>query len=133
MWDQREYPHAQLTERIIGCAIEVHRHLGPGYLELFYKRAMTIEMGLRGLRFEPEAPFGVRYKGRYIGGHPADFDVERTVLVEAKAIDAVIPRFRAIGYSYLKAAKRQVLLIINFQVPVLKDGVERLVLKESNR
>ncbi len=127
------YPHADLTRRIIACAIEVHRALGPGFLEIFHKRAMAIEMRLAGLRFGIESPFPVRYKGRSIGGHPADFDVERTVLVEAKAMESILPRHRAIAYSYLRASGRPLILIIHFQEALLKDGICRLVRKEVLR
>src|SRR5262245_4232751 len=122
--DPRGYPHADLTERIIGCGIEVHRALGPGLPGTFYQRAMEIELELTGLRFERKAPFKVRYKGQPLGWHEADLDVESTVLIELKAIDAIAPVHRAIAQSCLRISRRPLILIMNFKAPVLKDGLE---------
>ncbi|MBI2930363.1 MAG: GxxExxY protein [Planctomycetes bacterium] len=126
-YPEGSYPHQELTKRIIACAIEVHRTLGPGLLEHFYTRALAIEMGEAGLRFEQERLFNVHYKGHPIGRHPADFDVEERVLVEAKAVEQLAPKHIAIAQSYSKASRRSVLLLLNFDEFSLKDGIRRLV------
>ena len=125
-------PLPEETERtitaIIGCAIEVHRALGPGYLESIYKRAMIIEMASRGLSFEAERPVYVLYRGVRIPGQRVDLIVGDQVIVEMKAIVRVDDVHRAQVMSYMKTTGLRAGLLINFRVPVLKQGLQRFVL-----
>ena len=86
----------EITNKIIGCAIEVHRHLGPRYLEAYYKEAMAIEMNLRGVRFQRQKDFEVLYKGHVIGTGRLDFLVEDEVIVELKAVESLRRELRRI-------------------------------------
>ena len=116
------------TERIIGCAIEVHRHLGAGLLEHTYESAMCIELGLRGIAFDRQPTFAVSYKGQTIGEHRADLIVERAVVVELKSVERFDPVFDSQLLSYLKCTGLHLGLLINFNSTLLKHGIRRLVL-----
>jgi GxxExxY protein len=123
------YPHQDLTEKIIGAAIEVHRALGPGLLESIYQICLAHEMSLRGLRFEKEKPLPVEYKGiRLESGYRLDFIVDDKVVVELKAVDSLHDVHKAQLLTYLKLTGCKVGLLLNFNSAVLKDGIERLVL-----
>ena len=124
-----ESPINQVTSTIIGAAIEVHRHLGPGFLEVVYEEALAHEFELRGIRFRRQAPVGVMYKGRAVGDQRLDFIVEDMVVLEIKAIDNLAPIHTAIVISYLKSTKKKLGLLINFNVRALKDGVKRIALR----
>ena len=117
-----------LTERIIGCAIEVHRVLGPGLLESSYEAAMGIEMGDAGLRFERQLIIPVAYKGRAIGEHRLDFLVENEVVLELKSVERFDPLFEAQVLTYLRMTGKGRGLFINFNSRLLKDGIRRFVL-----
>jgi GxxExxY protein len=118
-----------LTEQIIGAAIEVHRKLGPGLLESVYRACLARELALRGLSFEQEKPLPVEYKGVLIDcSYRLDFVVAGKVVVEVKAVDALLPVHEAQLLTYLKLTGCRVGLLINFNVSVLKDGIKRLVL-----
>jgi len=118
-----------LTERIIGAAIEVHRAIGPGLLESAYEECLAHELRLQGLHFERQAPLPVAYKGTTIDcGYRLDFLVENTVVVELKAVDNFHPIYMAQLLTYMKLGNWPVGLLINFNVPCLKDGLKRLVL-----
>lgn len=117
-----------LTERIIGCAIEVHRHLGPGLLEATYESALTAEFEIQGLRFLRQVSFPVVYKGKEIGEYRLDFLVEDTVVVEIKSVDRHDPVFEAQVLTYLRGTGKRVGLLINFNSRFLVAGVKRLVL-----
>ena len=118
-----------LTERIIGAAIDVHRALGPGLLESAYQTCLAHEFSLRGLAFEQQKPLPVEYKGARLDcGYRLDFLVADKVVVELKAVDDLHPVHEAQLMTYLKLAGCQVGLLINFNVPLLKDGIERRVL-----
>ena len=118
-----------LTEKIIGAAIEVHRALGPGLLESVYWACLAREFGLQVLPFEQEKPLPVEYKGVRIDcGYRLDFIVAGKVVVELKAVDAILPVHEAQLLTYLKLTGCRVGLLINFNVPVLKDGIKRMVL-----
>jgi GxxExxY protein len=123
----RDYPHCGLTERIIGAAIEVHRALGPGYVEEVYERAMLVELQHAGLRAEQQRVFSVQYRDIEVGSHRADLIVEKKVLVELKAVKALNPRHSAQVKSTLKAAGLEVGLLINFNVALLKDDIKRII------
>jgi GxxExxY protein len=108
-----------LTGQIIGAAMEVHRTLGPGFVELIYHRALLHELGLRRLFCETELQVDVCYKNRLIGQHRLDLVVENTVIVELKAVSAIIDTHVAQTLSYLKATNIEVALIVNFGLPSL--------------
>jgi GxxExxY protein len=126
---EKVYPHQDLTERIIGAAIEVHRALGPGLLESIYQTCLAHEMALRGLRFEKEKPLPVEYKGvKLESGYRLDFVVDDKVVVELKAVDSIHDVHKAQLLTYLKLTGCKVGLLLKFNAAVLKDGIERLVL-----
>ena len=121
--------HEQLTEQIIGAAIEVHRHLGPGLLESAYRVCLVHELRLRGLATLTEVPLALEYKGIHLHvGYRLDVVVDDTVVVELKTVERFKPVHQAQLLSYLRLSGRRVGLLINFHVPVLKDGIKRLVL-----
>jgi GxxExxY protein len=118
----------QIARDVIGAAIEVHRVLGPGFLESVYEEAMTIELQIRGLRFERQTAVALEYKGQPVGSQRLDLLVDGSVIVEMKAVEALQPIHTAQVLSYLRATGVVLGLLINFNVPVLKQGVKRLVL-----
>lgn len=118
----------QLTEQIIGAAIEVHRELGPGLLESAYEECLCYELSQRGLAFRRQVELPVRYKSiRLSCGYIADLIVEEAVLLELKSIDELHPVHDAQLITYLKITGLKVGLLINFNVPVLKEGIHRRV------
>jgi GxxExxY protein len=117
-----------LTSRIIGCAITVHRALGPGLLESIYRAAMAIELSDQDIAFQEEVSVGTVYKGRMIGRYRIDLVIEDRVLVEIKAVDRLNPLFEAQVLTYLRIANKRVGLLINFNSPLLKEGIRRFVL-----
>ena len=118
----------QITERIIGCAIEVHRQLGPGLLEQTYETAMCIELRESGLAFERQPAISIEYKGSRIGEHRADLIVAGTVVVELKSVDRFDPVFAAQILTYLRCTGLRVGLLINFSGRVLRTGIRRFIL-----
>lgn len=120
---------SRLTERIIGAAMEVHRELGPGLLEPAYEACLEYELRLRGLEVERQGVREIVYKGIHLPQQSrTDLVVGREVVVELKATDQVRPVHEAQVLSYMKLAGYAVGLLINFHVPLLKDGVRRFVL-----
>jgi GxxExxY protein len=118
-----------LTSRIIGAAIEVHRHWGPGLLESVYEDCLCHELSLRDIRFCRQIPIPLTYKGLNLDStYRLDIVVENTVIVELKATETVLPVHRAQLLSYLRLTGKRVGLLINFHVPYLSKGVERFVL-----
>jgi GxxExxY protein len=117
--------HGQLTERIIGAAIEVHRRLGPGFLESVYENALLIELRKRGLRTEQQVEVVIQYDGNEVGRHRLDLFVEDTIVVELKAIKAFEDIHFAIVRPYLRAVGREHGLLINFAAFTLK--VKRVI------
>jgi GxxExxY protein len=115
----------RLTECIIGCAIEVHRQLGPGLLESVYESAMCIELDLAGLVYERQKVVPVVYKGHLIGEHRLDLLVEDTVVVELKSVERFDPVFQAQVLSYLKLTGKPVGLLLNFNTRLAKEGIHR--------
>ena len=113
--------------RVIGAAIEVHRHLGPGFLESIYQRALCIELGERGVSFEKKARIEVVYKGRTLHGQELDLIVDSRVVVEVKAVASILAIHESQLVSYLKATRLRAGLLINFNVPILKAGIRRIV------
>ena len=119
----------ELTSKIIAAAIEVHRALGPGLLESAYLACLVRELVLRGIPFAQEKPLPVEYKGvRLDCGYRLDLLVNGKVVVELKAVDALHPVHEAQLLTYLKLSGCRVGLLINFNVPVLKEGIKRMVL-----
>ncbi len=119
----------ELTGAIIGAAIEVHRELGPGKPESAYEAALAHEFALRGLPHQTQKPVPVVYKGIKLDcGYRLDALVDNRVVVEAKAVECMHPVHRAQGLTYLKLGGWKLALLINFNVALLKEGVERLVL-----
>ena len=118
----------EASNKVIGAAIEVHRHLGPGYLESVYEEALAVEMTLRGIPFARQVVFALDYKGHKVGEGRMDFLVDGGLIVELKAVEALAPIHIAQAISYLKATKHRLALLINFNVPVLKDGIKRVAL-----
>ena len=113
-----------LVRQIIGCAIEVHRELGPGLLESTYEACLAVELSSRGLQSERQAPLPVRYKGRDVEcQYRVDFIVERTVLLELKSVEHMLPVHEAQLITYVKLLDLDQGLLINFNVPRLVDGI----------
>lgn len=117
-----------LTQRIIGCAIDVHRVLGPGLLEPMYESAMCIEFDDVGLKYARQTPLPAYYKGRPLGEYRIDLIDEDLVLVEIKSVERMNPVFEAQLLTYLRLTGKRVGLLINFNSRLLKDGVQRLIL-----
>jgi GxxExxY protein len=116
----------QITEKIIGCAIEVHRILGPGLLESVYEECLAFELMDVGLDFERQKPVPVIYKKITLNcGYRIDILVENVVIVELKSADSIIPVHVAQILSHMKLAGKDTGLLINFNVPVLKNGIKR--------
>lgn len=121
-------PINQLTEQIIGAAIEVHRMKGPGLLESAYESCLAHELGLRGLPVIRQVPVPLVYKGITIDiAFRADLIVENRVLVELKAIETILPIHKAQVLSYVRETGHHIGLLINFHVLKLADGVTRVV------
>ena len=118
----------RLTEEIIGAAIEVHRAPGPGLLESIYEECLAIELELRGLGFERQRPVQIAYKGRRVAGDlRIDLLVDHKVVAELKAVERLLPVHEAQLLTYLRLSNMKVGLLINFNVPILKDGIKRMV------
>ena len=117
------------TEQIIGAAIEVHRAIGPGLLETAYEECLCRELALRSICFERQRPLPVEYKGLKLDcGYRLDLLVDNQVVVEVKAVADIEPIHEAQLLTYLKLGGWKVGLLINFNVPVLKDGIRRRIL-----
>jgi GxxExxY protein len=125
-----EFPEKRdpLTERIIGCAIEVHRVLGPGLLEASYEAALAIEFQAAKINFQRQFIIPVRYKSQPIGEHRLDFLVEDAVIVELNSVERFDPIFEAQVLTYLRLSGKNRGLLINFNSRLLKDGVKRYML-----
>ncbi|MBI4027459.1 MAG: GxxExxY protein [Verrucomicrobia bacterium] len=119
----------KITEQIIGAAIEVHKALGPGLLESAYEECLCHELTLRNIAFERQRPLPVEYKGTKLDcGYRLDLLVTGAVVVEIKAAEGVEPIHEAQLLTYLKLGGWKLGLLINFNVPVLKDGIRRRIL-----
>ena len=118
-----------LTEEIIGAAIDVHRVLGPGLLESAYQECLCIELGLRNLRFVSQQELPVEYKGRRVDlGYRLDLVVEDEVVLELKSVERLLPLHEAQLLTYLRLGRFPTGLLLNFNVPVLKNGIRRMKL-----
>jgi GxxExxY protein len=119
----------QLTEQIIGAAIEVHRELGPGLLESAYEQCFCHELYLRGLEFQCQLNLPVMYKGLKLDcGYRLDVIVNDSVVIELKSVEQILPIHQAQLMTYLRLSGKKVGLLINFNVAVLKNGIIRRVL-----
>lgn len=117
-----------LTDRIIGAAIEVHRYLGPGLLESAYEECLCYELSQAGLRFQRQVHLPLSYKGLKLEcAYKMDLVIEDEVIVELKSSEDVARVHSAQLLTYLKAANKKVGLLINFNVPVLRNGLKRIV------
>lgn len=118
-----------LSKRIIGAAIEVHRHLGPGLLESVYENCLAYEFGLQGIPFERQLPLPVIYKDVHMEGNfRVDFLVGNSVVVELKTVEALAPIHTAQVLTYLKLTSCKLGLLLNFNVPLMRNGIQRIVL-----
>lgn len=118
----------KLTERIIGCAIEVHRNLGPGLLENTYESALCVEFDNSGIVCQRQLAFPIIYKSRNIGDYRIDLIVEDKAIVELKSVERFDPVFEAQVLTYLKVTGKKVGLLINFNTRLLTNGIKRYIL-----
>lgn len=116
-----------LARAVIGAAIEVHRHPGPGFLESVYEEALCVELADRRIPFERRKEISLLYKDREIGKHRIDLLAGKLLMVELKTVDALAEIHQAQVISYLKASRLPLGLLINFNVPILKNGIQRIV------
>jgi GxxExxY protein len=120
---------AELTERIIACAIAVHRELGPGLLESIYEEAMTVELANGGIQFVRQVEIPVVYKGTTLSGSfRVDMVVENKVVLELKTVESILPVHEAQLLSYLRLGGWPTGLLLNFRSALLCNGIRRLVL-----
>lgn len=118
----------ELTERVIGACIEIHRTLGPGLLESAYEECLCHELSLAGIKFERQKPLPVHYKDVNLDcGYRLDLVVEQKVIVELKAVENLLPIHEAQLLTYLKLSGMTLGLLINFNVAMLKQGIKRIV------
>ena len=128
MNDEVQESRDPLTEKVIGCAIEVHRILGPGLLESAYQRCLALELRKQGLIVETEVPMPVNYKGEIMDcGYRVDMLVEKSLILELKAAEAILPIHQAQILTYLKLSGLRLGLLINFHQPRLIDGLKRFI------
>ena len=121
--------YEQLTEKIIGAAIEVHKMIGPGLLENIYEECLCHELGLRRVAFERQIAVPLIYKGKNLNcSFRLDMVVEDLVLLELKSVSAILPVHEAQLLTYMRLLNKRVGFIINFNVPVLKNGIVRKIL-----
>jgi GxxExxY protein len=119
----------EITRRIIGCAIEVHRHLGPGLLESAYEECLAYELLKNGLQIKRQQPTPVVYKDIKLEcGYRIDILVENLVVIELKVVDVVNPVHEAQILTYMKFANKSIGLLINFNVTVLRYGIKRYII-----
>jgi GxxExxY protein len=118
-----------LTQQVIGAAIEVHRHLGPGLLESAYEACLAYELQQLGLRYERQKPLPLVYKAIHLDeGYRIDLLVEQKVIVELKAVEKIAPVHEAQVLSYLRLSGCKVGLLLNFNVKLLKTGIRRFIM-----
>jgi GxxExxY protein len=124
-----EYPEKELTEKIIGAAIEVHKYWGPGLIESVYEKSLARELELRGIKYERQVDLKLEYKGEEVGdGLRLDLIVQGKVVVELKVVKDFDPIHEAQLLTYMRITGCKVGLLINFNKPTLIDGVKRFVL-----
>ena len=119
----------EVTKKIIGCAIEVHKNLGPGLLESAYEECLIFELEKTGLKYKRQQPAPVIYKEIKLDcGYRIDILVENMVVIELKVVDEINPVHEAQILTYLKFSGKRIGLLINFNVTTLKDGLRRFIL-----
>ena len=122
---------SSLTERVIGLAIEVHRHLGPGLLESAYEECLCFELKQAAIPFARQVALPVLYKGISLDcGYRMDLLVANELIIEIKAVERVIPIYEAQMLSYLRLSGHRIGLLMNFHSVLLKDGIRRFVLSQ---
>jgi len=127
--EHTEWEHDPLTNKVISCGLEVHRHLGPGLLESTYEQCLAHELKQAGIKFRTQEPVPVYYKKiRLDCGYRADLIIEDDLLVELKAVEHITPIHQAQVLTYMKLAELPVALLINFNVKLLKHGIKRFAL-----
>ena len=117
-----------LAHEVIGCCVAVHQELGPGLLESVYPRAVAIELEDRGISFEMEKPLRVNYRGQLLCHQRLDMFIGGRLVLELKSVEMLHPIHVAQVVSYLRLTKSRLGLLINFNVPILKQGIRRIVL-----
>jgi GxxExxY protein len=117
----------RLAREVIGAAIEVHRALGPGFSESIYESALCLELTSRNIPYVRQPAVAVDYKGTVVGEGRLDLWVGRALVVELKAIESVAPWHSAQVLAYLRATRCKLGLLINFNVPTLKQGISRII------
>lgn len=130
MIDAMAEPPPEVDEdarRVIGAAIEVHRHLGPGFEERVYEDALMIELGIRAIGFERQVEVPVIYKGTEVARYCIDFVINRHLVLELKSVATVLPLHTAQVITYLKATRLQLGLLLNFNVSLMKYGTKRVI------
>jgi GxxExxY protein len=119
----------ELSHRVIGCAIEVHRELGPGLLESTYRQCLACELSHENISFQMEVPLPVRYKNVLLDcGYRIDLLVNGDLIIEIKSVEALLPIHQAQILTYLRLGKIPIGLLINFNVTKLQSGIRRFVL-----
>lgn len=116
-----------LTDRVIGVAIEIHRTLGPGYIESIYENALRKEFDLQGIQFVNQYPIEVFYKGSMVGEGRLDFLIDKKLILEIKSVSSLAPVHFTQLKSYLKAMRLDLGLLINFNESRLVDGIRRVI------
>ena len=122
-----DYPLQELTEKIIGAAMAVHKELGPGFLECIYENALALELESRGHNVERQVACDVLYQNRHVGQHRLDVLVDGEIIVELKSVERILKVHAAQLRSTLKAARKQVGLLINFNHDTLVRGLKRVI------
>jgi len=119
----------KLSNRVIGCALEVHRHLGPGLLESTYEQCLAHELKMSGIPFKLQYPLPVEYKGIKLDcGYRIDMLIDDAIIVELKSLDKILPIHQAQLLTYMKLSSISIGLLINFNVKLIKTGIKRMVL-----
>ena len=121
-----------LAHQVIGAAIEVHRHLGPGFLESIYEDALAVELGFRDIPFTRQPKIDISYKGCPVGSARPDFFIGNELVVEIKAVESLAPIHQAQVISYLKSINKSLGLLVNFKVRILKEGIRRVVMSRGS-
>jgi GxxExxY protein len=121
-----ELVYKEITEKVLGAAIEVHKSLGPGFLETIYEAAFSVELSFLGIPYERQRSIDIRHRGQLVGKHRMDFIVQKCVVSEIKSVDNFDATHFAQVKSYLKATGCKVGLLLNFKKPVL--AIKRFVL-----
>ena len=120
--------HNQLTKKIVDCAYHVHKELGPGLLESIYEVCMCKELSERKMTFHRQMHLPVNYKGEDLNADfRIDFLIQENIVVELKAVETILPVHHAQVLTYLKLADKRLGILINFNVPLIKDGIKRFI------